>query len=152
MYTIPADNSIKSILDIFNSTYNIKQITDLKSSGDTIFVSTSYGISLINAKSLLFLDTFFKFGSFTSGIQVNSTLFAGVLYACTVNGLAIQKQGTTNLSAPESWNVYDATRGLPSSIVNKVTIYNGSLIAGTYKGMALLIAIILANISTANKY
>ena len=133
----PADNSIKSILDIYNSNYSIKQITQLQSSGDTIYVSTSYGISLIDANSLLFIDTYFKFGSFSSSIQVNSTLKTDLLYACTVNGLAIQIPGTTNLSAPESWNVYDSTNGLPAANVYKVAFYNGSLIAGTAKGLAI---------------
>jgi ligand-binding sensor domain-containing protein len=133
----PADNSVKSILDIYNSSYIVKQITELKSSGDTIFVSTSYGISLIDAKTLLFLDTFFKFGSFNSNIQVNSTLKSGLLYACTEQGLAIQKSGATNLSAPESWNVYDSTNGLPSSLINRVAVYNGNVIAGTYTGLAM---------------
>jgi ligand-binding sensor domain-containing protein len=133
----PADNSINSILDIYNSSYSVKQITELKSSGDTIFVSTSYGISLINANSLLFIDTFFKFGSFSSSIQVNSTLKSNLLYACTVNGLAVQIPGATNLSAPESWNVFDSTNGLPSSNVYKIAFYKGSLIAGTAHGLAI---------------
>jgi ligand-binding sensor domain-containing protein len=133
----PSNNTVKSILDIFNSNYNIKQITELKSSGDTIFVSTSYGVSLINANTLLFIDTFFKFGTFPTSIQVNSTLKAGLLYACTVQGLAIQKQGAVNLSAPESWNVYSTVDGLPSANVNKVVLFNGFVIAGTASGLAI---------------
>jgi ligand-binding sensor domain-containing protein len=133
----PADNSIKSILDIYNSNYSVKQIIELKSSGDTIFVSTSYGVSLISATTFLFFDTFFKFGNFPSSIQANSTLKSGLLYVCTVQGLAIQKQGSTNLSAPESWNVYSTTDGLPSANVNKVVLYNGSVIVGTAGGLAI---------------
>jgi ligand-binding sensor domain-containing protein len=132
----PTDNTIKSILDIYNSNYSIKQITELKSSGDTIYVSTSYGVSLIDAKSLLVIDTYFKFGSFSSSTQVNSILKSNLLYACTINGLAIQKQGATNLSAPESWNVFSTSDGLPSANVNKVISFNGSLIAGTASGLA----------------
>jgi len=133
----PADNSIKSILDIYNSNYSVKQITELKSSGDTIFVSTSYGVSLINATTLLFFDTFFKFGNFPSSIQANCTLKSGLLYVCTVQGLAIQKQGATNLLAPESWDVYSTSDGLPSANVNKVVLYNGSVIVGTAGGLAI---------------
>ncbi|MDR3627073.1 MAG: two-component regulator propeller domain-containing protein [Ignavibacteriaceae bacterium] len=133
----PADNSIKSILDIFNSNYAVKQINGLKASGDSIFVSTSYGISIIDAKSLLFIDTFFKFGSLSSSIPVNSIYKSDLLYACTQQGLAIQKQGATNLSAPESWNVYTTSNGLPSNNVTKVILYNGSIIAGTNSGLAI---------------
>ncbi len=133
----PVNNTVSSILDIYNSNYNVKQITDLKSSGDTIYVSTSYGVSLINAQTLLFIDSYFTFGNFPSSIQVNSTLKTNILYACTVNGLAIQAQGATNLSAPESWNVYNSVNGLPSSNVYKVALYNGSLIAGTTYGLGI---------------
>jgi ligand-binding sensor domain-containing protein len=133
----PADNTIQSILDIYNSNNNVKQIIELKTSGDTIIVSTNYGISLIDAKKLLFLDTFFKFGNLSSNIQVNTALKSNLLYAGTNQGLAVQKQGATNLSAPESWNIFSTSDGLPSATITKIINYNGSIIVGTRKGLAI---------------
>ena len=132
----PKDNSIKSILDIYNSDKSSKQINDIAVSGDTVIVSTSFGISLIDSKNFTFYDTFFRFGSFSSNIQVNNTLKSNLIYASTVMGVAIQKPGTTNLSAPESWNVYTNNEGLPSNTINKILFYNGNLIAATSSGLA----------------
>jgi len=132
----PETNDFKTILDIYNSDKGSKRINSLSSSGDTIIVSTDFGISLINANNYFFFDTFFKFGDFPANIKVNSSLKTSVLYACTDRGAAIQKAGATNLSAPESWNVYTTGDGLPSNNIRKIVSFNGSIIAATANGLA----------------
>jgi hypothetical protein len=132
----PSDNSFKSILDIYNSDKISKQINELVASGDTILVSSNFGISLINTNNYTFYDTFFRFGSFTSNIQVNNVIKSKLLYASTVSGVAIQKEGTTNLSAPESWNVYSSSNGLQSDNINKISFYNDTLLAATSNGLS----------------
>ena len=132
----PATNSIHPILDIYNSDQTNKQINDIQASGDTIIVSTSFGISLIDPVNLIFYDTFFKFGSFPSNSQVNSALKSGLIYAATQNGIAVQKNNATNLSAPESWNNFTTSNGLPSNTINKVIIFNNNLIAATASGLS----------------
>ncbi|MHB8579218.1 MAG: type IX secretion system anionic LPS delivery protein PorZ [Ignavibacteriaceae bacterium] len=132
----PADNSVHVILDIYNSNYTSKQINQLSAVGDTIFASTAFGISLIDPVHLVFYDTYFKFGSFTSNIPVNSVLKSGLIYVATSSGVAIEKNNATNLSAPESWNVYSNNNNLPSNTINKLALYNGSLIAATSSGLS----------------
>ncbi|MHB1688566.1 MAG: type IX secretion system anionic LPS delivery protein PorZ [Ignavibacteriaceae bacterium] len=132
----PADKSVHVILDIYNSDKTSKQINELQAVGDTIFASTDFGISLIDPVHLVFYDTYFKFGTFPSNIQVNSTIKSGLIYTATQSGVAIQKNNATNLSAPESWNVYSTVNGLPSNTVNKLIFYNGSLIAATSNGLS----------------
>ncbi|MCH7973010.1 MAG: hypothetical protein IH949_03835 [Bacteroidetes bacterium] len=132
----PENNTTSSILDIFNSDRSSKAINQLSVTGDTIIVASDFGISLIDSKNLLFLDTFFKFGSFTSNIVVNSIFNNGLIYASTMSGIAVQKSGAVNLSAPESWNVFTTTNGLPSNNVNKLVMFNSKLIAGTDNGLA----------------
>lgn len=132
----PENNTTSSILDIFNSDRSSKAINQLSVRGDTIIVASDFGISLIDSKNLLFLDTFFKFGSFTSNIVVNSIFNNGLIYASTMSGIAVQKSGAVNLSAPESWNVFTTTNGLPSNNVNKLVMFNSKLIAGTDNGLA----------------
>ncbi|MCH8325810.1 MAG: hypothetical protein IIB83_04510, partial [Bacteroidetes bacterium] len=102
----PENNTTSSILDIFNTGRSSKAINQLSVTGDTIIVASDFGISLIDSKSLLFLDTFFKFGSFTSNIKVNSIFNNGLIYASTISGIAVQKSGAINLSAPESWDIF----------------------------------------------
>ena len=133
----PSNNSVKSILDIYISDKTSKQINELTASGDTIIASTDYGISLINTNDLTFYDTFFRFGSFPSNIKVNNVVKSNLLYASTVSGVAIQKKGATNLSAPESWNVYSSANGLPSNNVNKIIIFQDSIIAATNNGLSV---------------
>ncbi len=131
----PSTNSFHSILDIFNSDKTNKQINDISVSGDTVFIATDFGISLIDSKNYSFYDTFFKFGNFSSNIRVNSILVSNLIYAATDAGVAIQKLGAKNLSAPESWNVFNQTNGLPTGGINKLVLFNNTLIAGTNQGL-----------------
>jgi ligand-binding sensor domain-containing protein len=132
-------NSFDVILDIYNSNQINKRINDLALAGDTIIVSSDFGVSLINADSYLFFDTFFKFGTFPSNTSVNSTLKSGLFYVCTDQGVAIQKPGAVNLSAPESWNVYSITQGLPSNKAFKAGIFQNNLIVSTDKGFSTFV-------------
>ncbi len=130
------NNSFDVVLDIYNSNQINKKINDLSSSGDTMIVSTDFGVSLIDVNSFLFYDTFFKFGSFSSNTSVNSTLKTDLFYVCTDAGIAIQKQGAVNLSAPDSWNVYSTAQGLPSNKTLKAAFYQNNLIAATANGFS----------------
>jgi ligand-binding sensor domain-containing protein len=133
----PANNSVRTILDIYNSDRVNKQINELRVSGDTIFISTEFGLSLMDSKSLVFYDTYYKFGNLSSNIRVVSTFKHNLIYASTELGIAVQKRGATNLSAPESWDVYKTTNGLPSNVIRKVSLYRDTIIAATDKGLSL---------------
>lgn len=132
----PADKSVNVILDIFNSNNTNKSINDLKITGDTLIVSSEFGVSLIDINSGIFFDTFLKFGSFPSNSNVNSTFKSGLFFVCTDAGIAIQKENATNLSAPESWDVYTSANGLPSNKTLKAAKYKDNLIVSTNKGFA----------------
>jgi len=130
------DNSFDVILDIYNSNQINKKINNLASSGDTMIVSSDFGVSLININNFLFYDTFFKFGTFPSNTKVNSTLKNGLFYVCTDEGIAIQKAGAVNLSAPESWYVYSSAEGLPSNKTFKAGVYQNNILVSTDKGFS----------------
>jgi hypothetical protein len=132
----PVNNKLEVILDIYNSNQINKRINSFSSVSDTIIVSTDFGVSLIDAESFLFFDTFFKFGTFPSNTRVNSTFKSGLFYVCTDQGAAIQKPGAFNLSAPESWNVYSIAQGLPSNKTLKAGLFQGQLIVSTDKGFS----------------
>ena len=132
----PSNKNVKTILDIYNSGRSSKTINDITVSGDTIIVSHDFGVSLIDANNLIFYDTFVKFGNLSSNLKINSTFDSGLFYVCSLYGLAIQKQGATNLSAPESWNIYTTANGLPSNNIIKVLKFNGELIAATNAGLS----------------
>lgn len=132
----PANKSTQPILDIYNSGRSSKRINDEEVSGDTIIVSHDFGVSLVDSKNLVFFDTFFRFGSLPSNIKVNSAYKTNIFYVCTQFGIGIQKTGAVNLSAPESWNIYTSSDGLPSDNALRVTTFGGNIIAATDKGLA----------------
>ena len=130
------ENSFNVIMDIANSGQVNKNINYLNIKSDTILVSSEFGVSLIDADNYIFFDTFFKFGTFTTNIRVNFADKLDLIYVCTDEGLAIQKKGATNLSAPESWNTYNNTNGLPGTKTFKVIRYNDSILVATDNGLA----------------
>ncbi len=131
----PADNSFSTIRDIFNSDKTNKGINSFAVKGDTVFAATDYGISLIDSKSFFFYDTYFKFGFLPSNIKVNRIYLDTLIYAATEFGVAIQKPGTTNLAAPESWSVYNTSSGLLSNRISDILLFNGDILATTDKGI-----------------
>ncbi|MBI5729820.1 MAG: hypothetical protein HY963_01665 [Ignavibacteriales bacterium] len=131
----PSDNSIKRIIDIFNSDKYQKQINDLFIKGDTVFVSLDFGLLLINAKTLSIYDSFLKLGNFPAESKILSSYKSNLIYACTENGVAVQKVGTQNLSAPESWDTYQISVGSSVQSVNKIIEFNGQILLGTSNGI-----------------
>ncbi|MFC2134771.1 two-component regulator propeller domain-containing protein, partial [Bacteroidota bacterium] len=127
----PSTSTIDKILDIYNSDKNQKRIYDLFISGDTVFVSTSFGLSLINSNSYSFYETIVKFGDFPAETSVHGSLKEGLIYVCTGRGVAVQKEGTVNLSAPESWDAFTVN----ANITHKIILWNNTLAAATDNGV-----------------
>jgi ligand-binding sensor domain-containing protein len=85
------DASFNVIIDIANSNQINKSINYLNITTDTIIVSTDFGVSLIDGSTLLFLDTFSKFGDFTANTKVNHADKLGLFFISADEGVAIQK-------------------------------------------------------------
>jgi len=134
----PSAKSFKSILDIYNSGRTAKQINAITIYGDSAFVSTSFGLSLVDTKSYGFYDTYSKFGNFNSNIKVIYSLKKeNVLYVATEAGMAVQVPGTTNLVSPDAWNTFTTSNGLPTITLNKLVQYKGNVYVSTAKGIAV---------------
>jgi len=131
----PSGNSIKRIIDIFNSDKNQKQIRNLFVKGDTIFVSVDFGLLLINTKTLSIYDSFLKLGNFPAESKILSSYKSNLIFACTESGVAVQKVGAQNLSAPESWDTYQFGISLPAQSVSRILEFNGQLLLGTSNGL-----------------
>lgn len=134
----PATKIFKNIFDVYNSERTGKRINSISIYGDTAFVSTSFGLSLVNTKTFGFYDTFFKLGNFASNIEVNYSFKKNnIIYAATNSGMAVQKAGTTNLVAPESWDNYTTANGLNSNTILKIGSYRDSVVVLTPVGFSL---------------
>jgi ligand-binding sensor domain-containing protein len=144
----PETGSVKSLLEIFNSDKLTKRINHLYAEGDTIYAATDFGIALINAKSLVFIDSYIKFGTLSSNIKVNSLTKSDLLYVSTESGVAVQKPGTTNLSAPESWTVYPQLAPGLSPNSNKLVLFDNQIIVASAKGISAFDGVIWQNYIT----
>lgn len=126
-------NKFSYISDIFNSDKINKGINYFFLKGDTVFVATDYGISLINTNNYFFYDSYFKLGTFSSNQKVNKVFYYKRVYAITNDGIAIQKQNATNLSAPESWDVF-TNSSIGVTRVNDLVNFNDEIIIATNTG------------------
>jgi ligand-binding sensor domain-containing protein len=138
-------NRVGSIIDILNSNNNNKQINSLATSGDTIVAATDLGITLIDPINQVLFDTYFKFDYLTSNSKINYAVKYDLIYAASNYGVIIQKEGATNLSAPESWTVYTKLNGLPSNNISQVIKYNNSIIASSDLGLSIFDGSVFAN-------
>lgn len=132
----PKDKSLVKINDIANTTKSQKQINDIYISNDTAFVSTDFGLSLINISTFTFLDSFLKLGTFPSEIKVINSIKKNLLYVATESGIAVQKPGAQNLLAPESWNnVRISLNNYQDANIYKISFHKDKLFAATDKGL-----------------
>jgi len=130
----PNQKKFYYINDIFNSDKTNKGINSFFVKGDTIFVATDYGISLINSTNFFFYDSYFKFGIMTSNQKVNKVFYYNKVYAITNEGIAIQKSNATNLSAPESWNVF-LNNPIGVNQIFDLALFNNEIIIATNRGL-----------------
>ena len=135
----PMDNSISKIVDIFSTDKSQKQINQIFIKGDSVFVSFDFGLAIISAKTLSFIDSFLKLGSFAAESKVISSYKSSLIYAVTESGIAVQKAGATNLSAPESWNTFPLSSILDPSFfaqtATQIIEYNGQILLSTSNGI-----------------
>ena len=127
----PSDGSVRKIFDIYNASKSQKGINDLTISGDTLFVSHDFGLSFINTATFGFMDNVIKFGSLPTESKVISISRFSKIYACLSAGMAIQKSGTTNLFAPDSWDTF--TNSFLS--LNKSVLYKNEIYVATNTGL-----------------
>lgn len=131
----PSDKSIKKILDIYSTDKTQKRINDIKIDANYVYVSTDFGLSLIDTQTLTFSETILKFGNFISESKVYSINLGNTIYVTTEDGIALLKAGSSNLSAPESWNTYSIKSDIPADTVFEAAEFQGYLIASTDKGI-----------------
>ncbi len=131
----PNTNEIKTIIDIATSDKKNKGVNDLQVKGDTVFVSTDFGISLISTKDYHFYDTVTKFGNFPTETKVNSVTLEKTITVSTLKGVAFLKTGVTNYAAPESWQTFEFDSNFFARNVYKTLYFQGFYYAATDTGL-----------------
>jgi len=127
--------SVIKILDIASTDKTLKQINNILINGNNVYVATDFGLSVINSQTFTFNETVLKFGTFVSETKVNKISIGSTIYVTTEAGIAVLKQGATNLSAPESWATYSLGSQIDAGEVYEVLEFQGSLVASTDEGV-----------------
>ncbi len=131
----PNSTEIKTIIDIATSDKTNKSINDLQVKGDTVYVATDFGVSLISEKDFHFFDTITKFGNFSTEIKVNSVTFSHGTIVSTVDGVAFLKEGKKNFAAPESWKTFPFNSDFFAKNAYKTLYFKGNYVAATDTGL-----------------
>ena len=131
----PSTAEVNTILQIFKSDRSNKRINDIQVSGDTAYISSAFGLSLVNTKDLSFYDSILKFGEFSTETPVFSVFLDNYIYVVTQAGIAINNKGNSNLIAPEAWSNIFLSNVLPGSRINDLIKFNGSLYAASDDGL-----------------
>ncbi|MDZ7763953.1 MAG: two-component regulator propeller domain-containing protein [Melioribacteraceae bacterium] len=126
---------IRKVNDIFNSDFSQKRINDLDQAGDTILVSTDFGLALVNPINNSFYDTFLKFGDFDALKSVRSASFFNRFFVMLEDGIAVQRSGSTNLIAPEAWSTFRFGSDISASGGYEFVEFNGKILAATNSGI-----------------
>lgn len=126
---------IRKINDIFNSDFSQKRINDLAQAGDTILVSTDFGLALVNPNNNSFYDTFLKFGDFDALNSVKSAAYLNRFFVMLEDGIAVQRSGSTNLIAPEAWSTYRFGSDISASGGYEFVEFNGKILVATNSGI-----------------
>ncbi|MGE5498503.1 MAG: two-component regulator propeller domain-containing protein [Syntrophothermus sp.] len=131
----PSTGAFKRILDLYNSPKVSKRVNDISVSGDTVFVASDLGLSLLNAETYAFFESCFKFGDLQSESKVITALNSGLIYAATSSGIAVQKSAGGNFSAPDSWKSYSLQNLFSVTSINRIVKYRDTILAATDKGI-----------------
>lgn len=108
---IESSKAVKTIVDILEKPSippNDKTINDFYLSGNEVYISTNYGISVYDSSALEFGDTYF-IGDNGTQIKINETVvFNGFIYAATANGLRKAALDNPNLIDYQQWELVTA--------------------------------------------
>ena len=110
-----------------------KRINSLLATGESLYILSDIGVSIFSVSTLMFKESYLH--SFATKAK-SLVFFSGRIWIGTDNGVACTPESNPNPSAPDGWQTYTSTEGLPSDAVEQLDIYNGKLIAGTSNGMA----------------
>ena len=140
VYT-PSTASLRSIIDIQNSSQTSKRINSLASFGDTLLVSIDFGLSIFRVSRFEFGDTFTRFGSSSQSTRIsvlsaaihNGKIWAAITDRQTLNRIAVASLSSPNLLPPEAWTLQVVET--PGVVTRGLAVFNGNLYAATSNGL-----------------
>ncbi len=138
----PANGSLLTITDIATFPGQTqKKINALTPAGDTVLISSDFGLSVYRRARREFGDTFTKFGSYPSSVRVavaGAVVSGGRIWASVSDGLVTHRVASASLASPNlleptAWTLYPV--GSPGSIPLGLAEFQGRVYAGTTAGV-----------------
>lgn len=137
----PKNNTWRYVPDIATTNQTDKQINQLAGFGDTLLISTNFGLSVFRIGRFQFGDTYTRFGSFTGTTRIvvrSAAIFGGRIWAAISVGASISRVASAdlanpNLLPPEAWTVESV--GSSGTTVRFLGVFNDRLYAGTSAGV-----------------
>lgn len=114
-----------------------KAIRALLAKGDSLFIATDYGITVLQLSRREFKDTYANLGFATQAGVNDVKIFKNRVWAATDLGVSSAPLDAPNLSAPTSWTAYGTADGLPSSVCTSVASIHDTIMTGTSIGLAI---------------
>ena len=134
----PSTGSWQYLTDITDLQIPQNGINALKVQGDSLFVCSAVGLSIVRISSLQFGDSYSLFGPASnriSGTVVDMAFFHDSLFLATNAGICATSLLNPNPSVPESWQISTTLQGLLSNNVVALAVFHDTLYAGTAGGM-----------------
>lgn len=140
----PRANTWRYVPDIAGANQTNKRVNNISIVGDTVLISTGFGLSVFQIKQFQFADTYTKFGSLSGSVRVavsSAAIFDGKIWATVSDGQSTSRTASASLSnpnllPPEAWTlqiVGDAT-----TIPKHLAVFNNRLYVGTSRGLFML--------------
>jgi ligand-binding sensor domain-containing protein len=130
----PEKKNWRYITDVIRSGKTNRSINDFFQSGDKMYIATGFGVVVFSISKFEFADTYTRFGTppltIIEPIVTAVHLYQNRVYGATSSGIVGSKIGSTNLIAPESWEILSN-----NSTVNNFAEFNGGFYASSTVGM-----------------
>ncbi len=118
--------TFSSLLSLYDPSNINRSVSGISSSGDTVFVYGNFGVSLVNSKTKLFIDTYSAFSNIAANYNIFSVLKDSLIYIGTNSGIIRQKQGFVNLFDPNAWELI-----FPSTKMTGLAKFKSKIYAST---------------------
>lgn len=120
-------NQITNINDIFRneSISSSKRINNIIINGDQAYLSTDFGVVVLNLKTNLINDTYRFIGENGDELQVLSTTINTVndsIYICTEDRVQAANLNNINLNDFNNWTAYESSSGVPDDSIVGIVI------------------------------
>jgi len=137
---VVSDKSIINFPVIKNSSYEFKSINDFMFLNQTCFISTDFGVVVLDLSSLNVLDAYENIGVDGSTLKISqSVIYQDSLFLSSDNGvMSGWLDPSNNLKDFNNWKRFDAADNIPPDTATSITIFQGNVFSsinndGIYK-------------------